>query len=113
METFHFFYNWTIPSTTYNEPHENFLNFCIDNFLTQIIETPTHKKENILDVIICNHLGSDRIISHSVLPPLTDICDHNLISFSIIIGKKNKIPNPKITSYNFKKEDFKNINKYL
>ena len=56
--------DWTIPSTDFNEPNECFLNFCTDNFLTQVIESPTHKNGNILDLLICNHFGLDRIISH-------------------------------------------------
>ena len=70
--------NWTIPSTDYNESHECFLNFCTDNFLTQLIENPTHKNGNILDLLICNHFGLDRIISHSTSFPRTDTCDHTL-----------------------------------
>ena len=104
--------NWTIPSTDYNESHECFLNFCTDNFLTQVIENPTHKNGNILDLLICNHFGLDRIISHSTTFPLTDTCDHNLISFNVKI-ESQIVDNPKVASYNFKKADFENINNYL
>ena len=104
--------NWTIPSTDYNESHECFLNFCMDNFLTQVIENPTHKNGNILDLLICNHFGLDRIISHSTTFPLTDTCDHNLISFNVKI-ESQIVDNPKVASYNYKKADFENINNYL
>ena len=44
--------NWTTPSTDFNESHECFLNFWTDKFLTQVIEIPTHKNGNTLDLII-------------------------------------------------------------
>ena len=77
--------DWRIPSTDFNKAHECLLNFCTDNFLTQVIESPTHKNGNILDLIICNHYGLDRIISHSTNFPLTNTCDHNLLSLKIKI----------------------------
>ena len=29
--------------------------FCSDNILTQLIESPTHKDGNILDLLLCNY----------------------------------------------------------
>ena len=81
-----------------------FLNFA------EIIENPAHKDGNILDAIICNHLGSDRIISHSVNPPLTDTCYYNLILPNIVIIKY-LASNPKISSCNFNKAEFKDTHK--
>ena len=52
--------NWTIPSTEYNESYQDFLNFCTDNFLTQVVESPTYKNLNILDLLICNPFGLNR-----------------------------------------------------
>ena len=43
---------------------------------------------------------------------LTTTCDHNIISFNIE-NESQKIPNSKVVSYNFKKADFKRINKNL
>ena len=34
--------DWKILGTDFNEPHECFLNFCTDNFLTQVIESQTN-----------------------------------------------------------------------
>ena len=104
--------DWRIPSTDFNKPHECFLNFCTDNFLTQVIENPTHKNGNILDLIICNHFGLDRIISHSTNFPLTNTCDHNLLSLKIKIENKI-VPIAKEVSYDYKKADFESINDFL
>ena len=92
--------NWRIPYTSFNESHEFFLDFCTDNFLTQVIEKPTHKNGNILDLLICNHFGLDKITSLLTSFPLTTTCDHNLISFNIKT-ESQKIPNSKVVSYNF------------
>ena len=104
--------DWRIPSTDFNEPQECLLNFCTDNFLTQVIESPTHKNGNILDLIICNHHGLDRIISHSTNFPLTNTCDHNLLSLKIKIENKI-VPLAKKVSYDYKKADFESINDFL
>ena len=70
--------DWTIPGTDFNDFHKCFLDFCTDNFLTQLIKGPTHKNGNILDLLIYNNFGLDRIISHSVTFPLTNTCDLKL-----------------------------------
>ena len=79
--------------------------FCTDNFLSQVIENPTHKNGNILDLLICNNFGLDKIIAHSITFPLTNTCDHNLISIKIKIENK-KFINAKKDSYDFKKAVF-------
>ena len=55
-----------------------FHNFFSDSFLTQIVETPIQKDRNILDLIICNHLGFDAIISQPDNPFSAYTCDHDL-----------------------------------
>ena len=84
----------------------------MDNFLTQVIENPTYKNGNIPDLLICNNFGLDRIISHSITFPLTNTCDHNLISFNIKT-EIQKVPNAKKDLYVFKKAYFEIINNYL
>ena len=49
-----------------------------------------HKKGNILDLLIRNHMGLDKIKSHSDYYPLTDTTDLNHISLSIVIDKALK-----------------------
>ena len=56
--------DWTIPNTTYNDCHTSFTKFCSDNILTQLIDSPTHKDGKILDLLLCNYLGLDRIKFH-------------------------------------------------
>ena len=34
--------DWNIPSSTFNECNKSFIEFCSENFLTQIIDSPTH-----------------------------------------------------------------------
>ena len=102
--------DWTIPGTDFNDSRKCFLDFCTDSFLTQLIKSPTHKNGNILDLLVCNNFGLDRTISHSVTLSLTNTCDHNLISFEIQI---QKVINAKKDTYDFKMEDFENINDYL
>ena len=34
--------DWTIPSSPFNECHENFLKFDSENFFTKLIDSPTH-----------------------------------------------------------------------
>ena len=75
--------DWTISSADYNESHDCFIDFCRDNFLTQVVESPSHKNGNKLDLLISNNFGLDKVISHSIAFPLTNTCDHNLNSFKI------------------------------
>ena len=77
--------DWKILGTDFNEPHECFLNFCTDKFLTQVIESLTNKNGNTLNLLIFNHFGLDRIITYSTNYPLTNTCVHNLLSLKIKI----------------------------
>ena len=80
----------SIPSSTFNECNKSFIKFCSENFLTQIIDLPTHKDDGILDLVICNYMGLDRVKSHSIDSPLTNTYDHFLISFDINVNKSTK-----------------------
>ena len=81
--------DWSIPSSTY-ECNKSFIKFCSEIFLTQIIDLPTHKDDGILDLVICNYMGLDRVKSHSIDSPLTNTYDHFLISFDINVNKSTK-----------------------
>ena len=59
-------------------------------FLTQIIDSPTHKDGSILDLMLCNYMGLDRVKCHSVDSPLTSTNDHSLIYFGINVNKSIK-----------------------
>ena len=66
---------------------QTFSKVLFRNFLTQLIDSPTHKNGNILDLLTCNHMVLDKIKSYYVEFPLTDTTDHDLISLSIVIDK--------------------------
>ena len=51
--------------------------FCFDQSLSQIIEDPTHKDGNILDLILTNDI--QHVHSHSVIPTINTISHHYLI----------------------------------
>ena len=72
--------DWSIPSSTFNECDKSFIKFCSEIFLTQIIDSPTHNDGGILDLVLCNYIGLNRIKFHSVDSPLTNTNDHSLIS---------------------------------
>ena len=104
--------DWSIPCSTFNECDKSFIKFCSENFLTQIIDSPTHNDGGILDLVLCNYIGLNRIKSHSVDSPLTNTNDHSLISFDIIVDKS--IKSAAVTLYPaFSRADFKCINEYL
>ena len=44
--------DWDIPSSTFNECNKSFIKICSENFLTQIINLPTHKDIGIFDVVL-------------------------------------------------------------
>ena len=104
--------DWNIPSTTYNDCHKCFIKFCSDNLFTQLIDSPTHKNGNILDLLLCNYMALDRVKFHLVDSPLTNINDHNVILFGISVHKSKK-PSPKSLYPDFRRANFENINKFL
>ena len=53
--------DFSIPSSTFNEYNKNFIKVCSENFLTQVIDSPTQKDGGILDLVLCNCMGLDRI----------------------------------------------------
>ena len=67
---------WNVPTSNGDIAHETFLDFCVTNCFTQIINEPTHEKGNILDLLLCNALSFDILLSSVILPPLTLTCDH-------------------------------------
>ena len=103
--------NWNTFSAK-GKSSQLFLNFCIENGLSQCITSPTHKDGNILDLVFCNSAGMSHLISQSVDCPATSSCDHNLLSltFSACVSSPIK------TSWSypdFKSADFEAINRTL
>ena len=62
--------NRTSASTDYNESIECYLNFLMDNFLTQVVESPTQRNIITFNLLICNYLlyfrsGVGRQLAHA------------------------------------------------
>ena len=89
-----------------------FLDFCINNALTQCIPSATHKDGNTLDLVICNLAGTSILISSSVECPISSSCDHNLISLTLSASVLS-FSNSSYSYPNFKKANFDNINHAL
>ena len=79
--------DWNIPNTAYNDCHKSFIKFGSYNILTQLIESPTHKDGNILDVLFCNYMGLDRIKFLTLDSPLTDTNDQALFRLVLMLIK--------------------------
>ena len=105
--------NWELYSTNGGMSHKTFLQFCVNNGWTQQIQTSTHVKNNILDLLLSNFLGNKLLHSFSVNPPLTSKCDHNLISMKLLIENKNDNSLPSPPLLNFKKANFQRISEEL
>ena len=89
-----------------------FLDYCIKNGLTQLVNSATHKDGNILDLALCNPTGISHLISNSVGSPLTSKCDHNLLSLTL--SSSLTVPNPTSWTYpNFKRANYDIINHKL
>ena len=82
--------DWSIPTTSGGPSHQEFLSFCSSNCWTQCINEATHKKQNILDLLLCNQLAYCMLISHEIKPQLTSTCDHKVISFDIDFSSTKK-----------------------
>ena len=103
--------NWNT-FTAEGNSSEIFLDFCIENGLTQCVNSATHKDGNILDLILCNPTGMSHLVSNSVDCPLSSSCDHNLLS--ITLSSSISLPNEISWSCpNFKNADYTTINQVL
>ena len=98
---------------TVNHPSmQYFVDFCINNCLTQVISEPTHNDGNILDIVLCNISAYNCLISSCVECPFTVTCDHLLISLTfknnhISINTRKKLVRL------YKKGDYVKINNVL
>ena len=64
--------DWGIPVSHGGLNHQDFVKFCINNSLTQIIDDPTHCDGNILDLLLCNNFSVQFTIAS---------CWHSLVQF--------------------------------
>ena len=91
---------------------QNFLDFCLDNCLSQTISSPTHCDGNILDLVFCNLRATNELISSSVDLPMTTTCDHNLISL-VLTNQEVQCKSVRKPIRNFKQGDYAKINNIL
>ena len=77
----------------------------------QLINTPTHRDGNTLDLLCCNQ---PNIVSNIEILPRNSVCnsDHFAIKFNIKLNCK-RLRSQKRRIYNIKKADFKSINNEL
>ena len=104
--------DWHNFTTTNDLSHNLFLEFCQSNCLSQSIQEPTHQLGNILDLLLCNILANQLLLSTSIHPPLASSCDHSLISFSVRFP--NTSSHYSTSQYpDFSKANFELINNHL
>ena len=87
--------NWDIPTAHGDLSHQIFLDFCSSSNLTQCIRDPTHDKQNILDLVLCNDAAYKILNSHMVKPPMLLKCDHNILSLifdSLSLKRPSRVP---------------------
>ena len=94
---------------TSNKLHKKFLHFLISDLgHTQIIREPTHRSENVLDLLFTN---VSNLIKNLKVLDQNEFClaDHFAISFEIEIDFKFRTC-PKRKVYNYDKGDYKALN---
>ena len=104
--------DWSKSLSHGNKSHDTFLQFCINNGWSQEIHTSTHLKQNILDLLLCNYISKNILLSTSIDSPLSSTCDHNLIRF-VIQTSSSSSPPSKAQHPNFLKGDYQSISAYL
>ena len=100
--------DWNLHSTTGDQSHCLFLDFCSSLSLFQCINYPTHEKGNILDLLLCNYSAKNTLLNHfSTCPPFTT--DHLLISAKISVGPHQNTNSRSNSFRNFKLGDYDKI----
>lgn len=103
--------NWS----TFWAPNVNYqaeiLNLLCDFHLTQLIDEPTHTAGNILDLLLVN----EPFLAHSIeiVAPLTDTCDHYMITFCVTIPECLDTPTVSNQYFNFSKTNFRELKCFL
>ena len=96
--------DWSVPASYGDKAHNAFVDFCSNNVLNQCVHEPTHVGGNTLDILLSNYLSKTFLLSVSVLPPLADSCDHNVVAFNF------KFENVSDTSATYRYPDFSKAN---
>ena len=95
--------DWSIPVSHDGPKHQGFVEFCINNFLTQAIADPTHCDKNILNFLLCNNFSINSLQSYDVGTHLGSSCDHSSIHFYMKWTVKT-------SSTNLKQKNFRKAN---
>ena len=103
--------NWTT-FTSNESPTQHFLDYCLNNSLSQEILSQTHSGGNVLDIALCNISAKSLLTKTSVDCSISIDCDHYLVSlyFNSLLSKKSKVSKIR---YNFKKGNYDVINQEL
>ena len=88
----HLYHHKNAPSKEEKVMIQELNSFCLDLSLSQIIQSPTHKEGNILDLLFTNCI--QHIHSHAVIPTLNSISHHQLIHIAtrLFIDSKTRKP---------------------
>ena len=103
--------NWSTLSGS-STISNDFCEFIFQSNLEQLINHPTHKHGNILDLLLTD--STDKIFNLTVHPMEYQciLSDHHLITFTI--SCKNSTPKPVIKeTFNYCKGDYVGLNEYL
>ncbi|GMR53645.1 hypothetical protein PMAYCL1PPCAC_23840, partial [Pristionchus mayeri] len=85
---------------------QSFIDFCNSAKLVQLVKEPT-RKENILDLLLCNHPG---LITQTGVGPPFDISDHSTVEFNFTMSHST----PAFTlRRDYRKADYDLINSQL
>ena len=77
--------DWSAPVSKGRLSHDHFMEFCISLCICQHIMVPTHVDGNTLDLLLCDKLRNNNLVSFDVLPPFSHTCDHDCLTFSLLI----------------------------
>ena len=105
--------NWSTLSGS-NSNSSQFCDFIFDTNFVQLIETPTHVAEHILDLVLTNHNHSiQNLTLDSKLPPQLS-SDHYMIKFDILCdaGPPTKAVNSN-NKLNYSKTNWEGIYQFL
>ena len=106
------FIDWKNQTSTTRGGKE-FLNFCEEVGLQQLVLEPTTTSGSTLDLIFCDNFSSRTVQSIKVLPPLSSTCDHNIIEISLSFPKSSFFSTITSHSFHYEKGDYDLINNKL
>lgn len=105
--------DWNIPKSKGDSAHDAFLDFCLSQNFCQFINVPTHQKGNILDLLLCNTPAKYKLLNYNVDSPITETCDHNLISFQVQISSSSSHTQTLVRFPNFSRANYTKIYEHL